>query len=422
MESKTSVARDALMRHIPAYEFHLKLRLSERREVDAGVEAVSVVSKMKRRAGGGRSPVPRPSISMASVAPFPTAVSRMRSQGSISKLPCTWTDLLLWAALIGKQDLAHVFWSRTKEPLRDALHASRLCRRLAVLKGGAEEEPLRLAAAVYESWASGVLDNVLTRKHAVRLLCAHQADWESSPLEESLSLEESGAQCLDFLAHRQCKYVADMVFCGNYEGSKAAIPPEASVLSVLLQALCPFLPGLFLTTHQPAAGKRVQAKSESSARNSDAVEDRNNEDAEEDNSRSTKREVGGASWSLEDLEHAFERGLQNAESALIDAPKMRYLYSIPKVKVYVHTLAYLCYIGLLVRLVFQMSPTTGNLPNQVMVTEWAFYLVTVARAVEECYQARGHRAVRGRPEGGQRAARGRQVGWRGGAGRDREVR
>ena len=44
----------------------------------------------------------------------------------------------MWAVLIGKQDLAHTFWCKSDHPLRNALQAARLCRRLGNLKKGAD--------------------------------------------------------------------------------------------------------------------------------------------------------------------------------------------------------------------------------------------------------------------------------------------
>ena len=43
----------------------------------------------------------------------------------------TWTDLMLWATLIGKTELARSMWTKTKQPMRSALMAAQLCTSLS---------------------------------------------------------------------------------------------------------------------------------------------------------------------------------------------------------------------------------------------------------------------------------------------------
>eukprot|EP00966_Prymnesium_polylepis_P114243 2639906-Prymnesium_polylepis.1 len=300
-------------------------------------------------------------------------------------LPCSWTDLLMWAALIGKQDLAHTFWRKSETPLRDALQAARLCRRLSVSKGGADEEPLNAAADAYEKWASGILDCVQSRKQAVRILCASPKEWENSPIEEAISVERGEQACLDFLVHRQCQYVADMVFCGNYEGSNATIPRSSSMLFVLLQAFCPMLPGFFLTVTTPAFGRQRPTPS---TNNSPATvqPERSAEEDDESGSSDDDESQNGPSTidSLIDGDIPF---VGVAQSVKQSAPHMFALYTIPKVKVAVHTSAYMCYIGLLVAVVMQPTKDAGgNFPTMLSQPEVWFYLVTVTRFVEELWQ------------------------------------
>ena len=115
--------------------------------------------------------------------------------------------------------------------------ASQLCRRLAELKGGAEEEPLRQCAAAYEKWAIGVLDHVSSRSEAVKALCTFRSEWERSPIEEAIFGNDGSDKdsCFAFVAHRHCQYVLDAVWCGNYDGSNAVIRKEAPAAAAALR-------------------------------------------------------------------------------------------------------------------------------------------------------------------------------------------
>ena len=68
--------------------------------------------------------------------------------------------------------------------------------------------------------------------------------WDTSPLDSAA--EEDGLlslPCMRFVAHRHCQYTLDKYFSGDYPGSRARIPPEASLLGIAVQALLPFVPG-----------------------------------------------------------------------------------------------------------------------------------------------------------------------------------
>ena len=198
------VGRACLERYIPAYRHHFKAR-------EAAAQMRDISRKRTRGGGGGgggggcgggggrggglsggidvSSPsmgpgsdgsdrwaratlsltpqlLPPPSSS-SSAAAVATAQAALSSFGVAASLRPTWTDLGMWAVLVGRDDLAHCMWHKTATPLRDALMASQLCRRLADIKGGAEEEPLRKLAEQYEGWATGVLDHVSSRSEAV---------------------------------------------------------------------------------------------------------------------------------------------------------------------------------------------------------------------------------------------------------------
>jgi hypothetical protein len=43
----------------------------------------------------------------------------------------SWTDLMMWAVLVGQEDLAWLLWKKTTMPMRSALMASRVMDRIA---------------------------------------------------------------------------------------------------------------------------------------------------------------------------------------------------------------------------------------------------------------------------------------------------
>jgi len=63
---------------------------------------------------------------------FPT---RMRQEvlSNVDALAPSWTDLMMWAVLIGEPKMAELLWSKTVQPLRSAVLASCMCRRLSKL-------------------------------------------------------------------------------------------------------------------------------------------------------------------------------------------------------------------------------------------------------------------------------------------------
>ena len=178
-------------------------------------------------------------------------------------------------SLTGQHSLAIAFWEKSNMPLRAALMASQLCRRLS--RHGslrADSEALLAQSLSYEDLAVELLDAVRDSKLAVQLLCHIQWEfhcegedgdgeskvkrvllWPTSPLE-SAALDDGllSVPCKRVLAHRHSQHLLDMVFCGNYPGSNAIISSHSSVLAIFLQSLLPFLPGSLVEVspcHQP---------------------------------------------------------------------------------------------------------------------------------------------------------------------------
>ena len=154
----------------------------------------------------------------------------------------TWTDLMMWAVLSGQDEMAVMLWAKSKEPLRAALMASQLCRRLH------HEPELRADAAYlleqsedYEQLALDVLDAIRDSEDAAQILSlipwqwydtaasirnpkwARKYLWTDSPIE---MCEEDGKlsyPCRRVVAHRHSQYLCDMYLHGEYPGSSCRI-------------------------------------------------------------------------------------------------------------------------------------------------------------------------------------------------------
>ena len=89
----------------------------------------------------------------------------------VPTLPPTWTDLVMWATLIGSEELAETLWAKSHEPLRAALMAAQLCRSLSSMGHlRAEEDSLETRARRFEDLALGLLDAIPDSKEALPLL------------------------------------------------------------------------------------------------------------------------------------------------------------------------------------------------------------------------------------------------------------
>lgn len=168
----------------------------------------------------------------------------------------TWMDLMMWSVLAGHFELSRVIWLHSNEPLRAALMAARATAWLrSQVYSEQLAEGLEKAAAQYELWACGILDQIEHSADAFDLLTCTPARrsfsaadrgstwrptlsfgedskewislWSSSVLDEAA---RSPYPCRKFLAHRHCQYVLEQFFCGHYRGSAASIPPSTDVI------------------------------------------------------------------------------------------------------------------------------------------------------------------------------------------------
>ena len=83
----------------------------------------------------------------------------------------TWTELMLWAVLVGEEPLARLLWAKTHEPIRAALMASKLCQTLAALPHlSSDQDYLQEQADEFEKLSIGLLDTIAESHDAVPLL------------------------------------------------------------------------------------------------------------------------------------------------------------------------------------------------------------------------------------------------------------
>ena len=95
------------------------------------------------------------------------------------------SDVFVWAVAVGEQSLARVLWRRVKNPIRQALLAAAMCRRMGA-ENELQQQPLEADADRYEAWACGLLDHLpreQARAHVTWLspLPRPRVTWSSPP-------------------------------------------------------------------------------------------------------------------------------------------------------------------------------------------------------------------------------------------------
>ena len=137
-----------------------------------------------------------------------------------------WLDLMMWAVMVGEQELARELWRQTPDPLRSALLAALVCRQIAISffgSVGAEAETLLEHADAYEDWAVGLIAQADLKEARVMLLSTddrYPAGSHRSALE--LATEDEEYACKRFLDSRNCKTVVEEV----YKGFTPEAPPS----------------------------------------------------------------------------------------------------------------------------------------------------------------------------------------------------
>jgi hypothetical protein len=320
-----------------------------------------------------------------------------------------WTDLMMWAVLSGQHDLAEALWEKTQDPIRAALMASQLCRRLS--QNGAlraDSADLLNDAERYEDCALDVLDAIRDSSEAAPLLtlipwkyvdragsgsgasgggvsgsgaAAGGRDvqrrllWEASPLESAA--EEDGllsVPCMRFISHRHSQYLLDKHFAGDFAGSKARIPQEGvSLVSIAIQAFLPLLPGTVVEV-MPCEEVLNVARSGASV----AAD------------RSKEQGTGGLAMDpdlvevLEELQGnklGLRRPDENTLADLLsDLLEFRWLtfYAVPKVKFVLHLMQHVGFMALLTAVLLSYYAD-----DALSYPEVAFWAWTLTRTLGE---------------------------------------
>ena len=197
-------------------------------------------------------------------------------------IPSRWTDLMMWAICMGEHELGEVLWSRSNDPLRAALLASQLCRRLSKQPNlVSESSQLEEQADHYEDLGIGLLGSFADEEDALVSLallpCTFDADtpkqmWDESSMDcAALDDGRLSVPCKRLVAHPIAQRLLEGWYTGHYPGSRAAIYPGSSNLAVLLQAMCFLLPGTICEVQPPCVPGRGEGNKSNTS--SDSVFD-----------------------------------------------------------------------------------------------------------------------------------------------------
>ncbi len=360
--------------------------------------------------------------------------------GVIPYLPPNWTDLTMWATLVGSERLIEALWAQTHEPLRAAIMGAQVCRSLGRMNHlRAEQDDLEERAKAYEERALGLLDAIPDSSDALPLLtmvptlradprfervrCVSQENldlqqllWTDSPID--LASRPHGtltAPCMKLIVHRHCKYLFDSYMAGDYPGSKARIPLDTHPVRILLQIIFFFLPGVFcevMPSHYANEQTGGQSGGEEHHRHGShpgqgqpqrlgggifghaasvhpqPVTNGGGQNASSENLGSAAEASVGKPDVVEDVEtewddeFADETMTQAVEDFVADVVSLRgiYFFAVPEVKLYFHWLSHVAYTVLLfIVSVYGMRDQTGQLTGVINGWEYALWGFTIAR-------------------------------------------
>ena len=141
-------------------------------------------------------------------------------------------DVFLWAVAIGAWPLARLLWRWTDNPMRSALAAASMCRRMAETAEMGFDS-LTSRAEEFEAMARGVLDHISSEVAlgdvGVRYLTLPDRSWRLSLLEFAHTTEMKS-----FLSHSHCRA---LVSAFSHQTSGLALPHHATSGSILWQAV-----------------------------------------------------------------------------------------------------------------------------------------------------------------------------------------
>lgn len=181
-----------------------------------------------------------------------------------------WTDVMLWATLMGHFELARLLWLKTSEPLRAAVTASQIVSRLkdqmgsnAAWSSPAMMGELQRGADDIESWAVDLLDQFRNADDAVLSLTGvparrrpssakydHERTSQSNDLRSDVrkwyrlwpysiifGAASTSHPCRRVIAHPYCQHVVLSHFLGIYRGSRACVPKSTTFFQLLSQVI-----------------------------------------------------------------------------------------------------------------------------------------------------------------------------------------
>ena len=363
-----------------------------------------------------------------------------------------WLDLMMWAVLVGEPEIARHLWTKVTQPLRAALLATRVCRMLVagMRDSGAttfaEEQSLEADAMMYESWATGLLDEIDEKGAAAALLTSvpsvtlppaaaeaaavrptrprgasfvgpvadgasapEIAMWPGSPMDEAV---KSDYPAMSVVAHPHCQSLLDRFFAGDYDGSLAKIDEDAGLARIGLQLIPPFNLFTAITNVKPLRGARERANEREAAEGDGALATSNyysiralldldvDSDGEEDNPDNPGRSASQRSTQTEPQRQetgaatarSMARRQRDDKRLARRLPRQLSFFSVPKVKYVVHTVSAMLY-ALLLTYVLLGWPWEGKTwmwrrgeLGPVSMAEAIFWAWALCRVLEEAKQ------------------------------------
>ncbi len=248
-------------------------------------------------------------------------------------LKTTWTDITLWAVLSGTKytELAQCAWAKTEEPMRTAIWAAHLAHAnsLDTDLNQSKRDEWKEAAATYEAWAYGVLDECDDTEEAMRQLTfATARHGHLSVLDHATEVDAHARPCRLFVSHPHCEMLALRYFTGDCPGSQTCIVDPRwwrTLLHLMFLGLLPF--AHVRSLRRNADGEKRDAFS--GHRRHDDHHGADESDEEEDAKAHVARAAAGASSGAGSLAQSASR---LATSALGRGYKLQHFLAIPCVR------------------------------------------------------------------------------------------
>jgi hypothetical protein len=196
--------------------------------------------------------------SWKSIGSLPNSNSRF-SEGDVK---ADWLDLMLWAVVANEQRLVKVFWAKTEEPLRFAVWAAHLAFTFSQAQPDEiSKDSYEQAAKTYCEWAVQMLAHS-TSDQAKQLLTFAGAAFGQSVMDDVITDDPDAFDCHSFLQHPYCQMLARDFLRGDRPGSTMCIMGDPSMLRIGLHLAClGCLPVVQIhVTHSPSAQQDSSAQ------------------------------------------------------------------------------------------------------------------------------------------------------------------